>query len=84
MEKIQLYWVSVLEQPNETDKPIHIGMQNACVSMEEAKALIESCRIIFRILSAWIDTFDEDNKKTTVYHACYIDAAGNVEKPVCK
>ena len=28
-----------------------------------------------------IDTFDEDNKKTTVFHECYVDAIGKVHEP---
>ena len=39
---------------------------------------IERGRGNYRVLSAWIDTFDDDNK-STVFHECYVDAIGNVE-----
>jgi len=31
------------------------------------------------VISAWIDTYDDNNNKTTVFHDCYINFVGNVE-----
>ena len=32
------------------------------------------------VLSAWIDVFDKNDQKTTVFHECYVDVLGNVKK----
>ena len=41
--------------------------------------LIDTYRKNRRVLSAWINIFDSDMNKTTVFHECYIDALGNVK-----
>ena len=34
----------------------------------------------FDVISAWVDAYDNENNKTTVFHDCYINFVGNVEK----
>lgn len=75
---MELYWVSLLIQDSETSKPWLCAMTDGCVSIEGAMALIEKGRKNYRVLSAWVDTFDKENHKTTVFHECYIDVLGNI------
>ena len=72
------YWVSMIIQ-NEHDKRAWLCpmMESVCV-MDEAKDLILKARKQFTVLSAWIDMFDEDGIKETVYHECYINPLGMV------
>lgn len=72
------YWVSVLIQDTENSKPWLSSMTDSCISLNKAKNIIEKYRTNYRVLSAWIDTFDENNQKSTVLHECYIDTLGNI------
>lgn len=75
---MKLYWVSLLIQETENSKPWLCAMTDACVSLEESVKVIEKGKINYRVLSAWVDTFDNGNNKTTVFHECYINALGNI------
>lgn len=76
---MQLYWVSLLIQETEHSKPWVSAMSTGCVNLEEAMKTIERGRNNFRVLSAWVDTFDENNRKTVVFHECYINELGQIE-----
>ena len=76
---MQLYWMSLLIQDRENSKPWLCAMTDGELSLDNALKSIETGRKNYRVLSAWVDTFDEDNKKTTVYHECFVDVLGNVE-----
>ena len=45
---------------------------------DEAEDLLLKVRKQFTVLSAWIDIFDEDGVKETVYHECYVNLLGMV------
>lgn len=75
------YWISLLIQDTETSKPWVCVMSNGCASLEQAVKTVQANRQSYRVLSAWINTFDENNKKSTVFHECYVDVVGNVESP---
>ena len=75
-----LYWVSYIS--NDTNTPSLTACSSGCMSLDEA---IENIRVIRHhhiVLSAWIDTFDENDKKTTVFHECYINAFGKIDVPL--
>lgn len=80
-KKLTFYWVFLLIQDNEHSEPWLAAMTDSCISMKEAMDDVNKGRENYRVLSAWIDTFDEDNKKTTVFHECYVDAIGKVHEP---
>ena len=80
-KKLTFYWVSLLIQDNEHSEPWLAAITDSCISMKEAMDDVNKGRENYRVLSAWIDTFDEDNKKTTVFHECYVDAIGKVHEP---
>ena len=50
------------------------------LKIEEAHKEIQFMREHDRVISAWIDVFDENNVKQTVFHECYIDVFGNMCK----
>ena len=74
------YWVSLLIQDTENSKPWHCAMSDSCSNLEQAKAVIAKGRKNFRVLAAWVDTFDENNNKTIILHECYVNALGTVDK----
>lgn len=74
---MDLYWVSLLIQDTENSKPWLCMMTDSCITLEDAKKVIEKGRSKFRVLSAWVDRFD-NNVKTTVYHECYVNPLGGV------
>lgn len=76
---MKLYWVSLLIQNTENSKPWLCAMTDSKTSLESAIETIKRGRENYRVLSAWIDTFDENNQKETVYHHCYINAIGDLE-----
>lgn len=77
---MELYWVSLIVQDTENSKPWLSAISSGCVSLEEAMETIKRERDNYRVLCAWIDTFDENNYKSTVFHECYVDAIGNVRQ----
>lgn len=77
---MKLYWVSLLIQDTENSRPWLSAMSSGCISLEEAMEAIERGRGNYRVLSAWIDMFDESGNKSTVFHECYVNAIGNVEQ----
>ena len=52
---------------------------DGCISLEGAIKLIEKGKQNYRVLSAWVDTFDTNNQKVIVFHECYVNAIGNIE-----
>lgn len=74
------YWVSTIIQ-NEDDKRAWMSaMSDSVLSIEEAMEVIKKARKNYIVLSAWIDTFDENDTKHIVFHECYVDALGGICK----
>lgn len=69
---MKLYWVSLLIQDTENSKPWLCAMSSGCTSFEDAMKTIKSGRSNYRVLCAWIDTFDKYGNKSTVFHECYV------------
>ena len=80
MKQKSLYWVSLIIQENEETKPWLCSKSSGFLTKEEAHNEIQFMREHDRVLSAWIDIFNEDNVKETVFHECYIDVFGNISK----
>ena len=78
---MKLYYTSVIIQDSENSKPWSYSMQDSCTTIKDAKEIILKARKNFRILSAWIDTYDGANNKITVFHECYVNFIGEVERP---
>lgn len=77
---MDFYWVSAIIQ-NECDKkPWLCAMSDSIIGLDKAKQQINFIRRNHNVLSAWIDIFDTNNNKQTVFHECYIDALGNTKR----
>ena len=57
------------------------GGLNMLKDIKDAKEIILKARKNFRVLSSWIDTYDGANNKITVFHECYVNFIGKVERP---
>ena len=74
------YWVSLLIQDDEKSKPYLISMTDSVLYLKDAMEIIERGRNNYRVLSAWIDVFDENNAKITIFHECYVNVVVKVER----
>ena len=60
---MKLYWVSTIIQDKGDNKPWLCASSESELSLEDAMNTITKARTNYTVLSAWIDTFDENNKK---------------------
>lgn len=67
-----LYWVSYIVQETETSRPWLCALSEGVHSYEKALELIEFGKKKHRLLSAWVNVYDESKNKTTVFHECYL------------
>lgn len=79
MEQKSLYWVSLIIQEDEETKPWLCSKSTGFLTIEEAYKEIKFMREHDRVLSAWIDIYDNEKKKT-VFHECYVDVFGYISK----
>lgn len=75
-----LYWVSCIIFDKVDRAPWTCSSYSGVTSYEEAIKLIDTYRKDHRVLSAWIDIFDSDRVKKTVYHESYVDGLGNIKE----
>jgi hypothetical protein len=80
LKHVNLYWLSFIVQDTENSKPWVCAISSGEFDLEKVLEMVKDARNKYRVLSAWIDTFDENDKKTTVFHECYINFIGDVEK----
>lgn len=76
----KLYWVSGIFQDNAAEKPWLCAISEGELTLDRAYMVLDFMKKNHKVLSAWIDTFDENNVKETVFHECYIDSFGYVAK----
>lgn len=77
---MKLYWVSAIIQNQDDSKPWLCEMTDSEVRLENAMETIAKIKNDHNVLSAWIDVFDENNVKQTIFHECYIDIFGDIRK----
>ena len=77
---MKLYYVSAIIQNEGDAKPWLCAMTDSVISLENAMEVITRARTNHNVLSAWIDMFDENNVKQTVFHECYINMLGDINK----
>lgn len=70
---MQLFWVSCLIQHPDADIPALCAMSDPCTSLEEAQAIVEKMKKRYTTHAAWIDTYDKQHNKTTVFHEYYAE-----------
>lgn len=74
-----LYWTNFIMKSYDDGKPWLCSSYDGCLTLDEAMRNIEKQRENYIVLSAWIDVF-ENNEKKTIFHECYLDVIGNVAK----
>lgn len=79
MQQNSLFWVSLIIQEEENSKPWLCSRYTGFLKIEEAHKEIQFMREHDRVLSAWIDIYENEEKKT-VFHKCYIDTFGNMSR----
>lgn len=75
-----MYWVSAIIQDEGNIKPWLCAISTTQDTLEQAKQQIEFTRNRHNVLSAWIDIFDDNDNKQTVFHECYIWKLPHIEK----
>ena len=73
-----LYWVSAIVKNEGDGEPCLIAMSDGEINKDKAIENIAWLKENYTVLSAWIDVFDKNNVKQTVFHECYVDAFGKV------
>ena len=77
-------WVSFIIQDTKNSEPWLCASVESVKNLEEAKDVIHKQRKIYRVLSAWVDTFDENNEKVTLFHECYMAQFNKDKNPEYK
>lgn len=75
---MKLYWVSAIIQNEGDKKPWLCTMTESVLSLDKAMEVIAYTRKNNTVLSAWVDVFDKNNIKQTVFHECYINVFGDL------
>ena len=76
---MKLYFTSAIVQGGMTRKPCLLAMSEGELSLEKAIDNVVFVKTHYTVLSAWIDMFDENNVKQTVFHECYVNAFGDID-----
>ena len=74
---MKLYWVSAIIQNLFDKKPWLCAISEGESSLEKAMESIARLKESNNVVSVWIDMFDENDVKQTIFHECYIDAFGH-------
>lgn len=74
---MELYWVSCIIHDKGNKKPYLLSAYTGELSLEKAMETISLIRKEHRVLSAWVDIFN-NNKRETVFHECYINVFGDL------
>ena len=69
---MKTFWASAIIYNKGDTKPWLCAIANSQLSLEQAMVDIEVLKENHNVLSAWVDEFDINNTKTTVFHECYI------------
>lgn len=76
---METYWVSAIVLNDGDKKPWLLAYGSCQLSLKMAMKEIEQVKSTFTTLSAWVDMFDENNVKQTVFHECYVNAFGDID-----
>lgn len=75
------YWVSCIIQDKEDTAPWLCACSTCQLSLDEAMKIVESYKYNWRVLTIWVDCYDDSDNKSVVYHECCI---GTIGKPKVK
>lgn len=74
-----LYFVSAIVKYEPDGKPCLLAIGTSYPTEPAAMEAIDNIKKEFITLSAWVDSFDENNNKSTVFHECYLDPFGHIQ-----
>lgn len=77
---MKLYWVSGIVQ-SDNEKAWLLSMSNGEISLEKALEVVANLKKNYRVLSVWINTYENDESQI-VYHECCINVLGNIDKAI--
>ena len=69
---METFWTSAIIYDKGNAKPWLCAKSSPQFSLDRAKREIEQLKENHNVLSAWVDTFDVNNIKKTVFHECYL------------
>ena len=75
---VKLYWVSAIVEHDGDKKPCLLSINQAELGLDKAMEVVERIKKDYTVLSIWIDVFDKQDVKSTVYHECYLNAFGDI------
>ena len=78
--EIKEYWISAIVQNDGDDQAWLLSLTDSVSSIEDAMKKIEFMRKSHRVLSVWIDSYDNENNKHIIFHECYVNIMGDVKK----
>ena len=76
---MKTYWVSAIVLNDGDRKPWLLAYGSCQLSLAKAMKEITHVKDTFTVLSVWIDAFDENDVKQTVFHECYVNAFGDID-----
>lgn len=74
------YWVSCIIQDREDSVPWLCACTESNVSLESAMELVEKYKRNFRVISIWIDCYNDADEKSIVYHEACVSVIGKPKK----
>ena len=75
---MKLYWVSAIIHDKGNKKPWLLSVYEGELTLEKALETVSLIKKEHTVLSVWIDVFDENDIKETVFHECYINVFGDL------
>ena len=70
------YWSSCIIQDDDDERAWLCSIYDSAYTLDEAKEKIEHTKDSHIVLCAWI----EDENQNIVFHECYVNVAGQVQK----
>ena len=67
-----MYWVSAIVFDEGDTRPWLCAISTAKDTLEQSMYQLEFTRQHHNVLSGWIDVFNDDNTKQTIFHECYM------------
>ena len=74
------YFVSAIIQEKDDVRAWMLPFYKCTLNLEKAMEQIEFMRSNYTVLSIWVDCIDENNRKSVVFHECYVDVLGRVRR----
>lgn len=74
------YYVSAIIREKDDVRAWMLPFYKCAFNLEKAMEQIEFMRSNYTVLSIWVDCIDENNRKSVLFHECYVDVLGRVRR----